>query len=142
MKKIIDGKVYNTETAKECGEYSNIPYVTDFHYYCETLYQKKTGEFFIFGEGNAASKYCKYIGTASTGGCRIVPLTYDEAREWAEDKLTADEYEAIFGEVNEDEEEGKTALHLYLESALIAKVKQEANKLGISVSEYIASLLR
>ena len=52
MKKIINGKMYNTETAKYCGgyEFSNCG---DFNYVCEELYQKKTGELFLYGEGGA-----------------------------------------------------------------------------------------
>lgn len=53
MKKIIDGKMYNTETAKECGTWDNCEY--GFNRVEETLYRKKTGEFFIHGEGGANS---------------------------------------------------------------------------------------
>ena len=47
MKKIINGKMYNTETAKYCGgyEFSNCG---DFNYVCEELYQKKTGELYLY----------------------------------------------------------------------------------------------
>lgn len=140
MKKIIDGKVYNTETAQECGEYSNIPYVSDFHYYCETLYKKKTGEFFLFGEGNAASKYCEYVGSASTGGCRIVPLTYDEAVKWVEEHLDADKYIEMFGEPEEDD--SKQTLNLYLRKDTINRLKQTAAKEGKTVSEIIEEMIK
>ncbi len=48
MKKIINGKRYDTETAKLIGSdgYSN---PSDFNYWSEDLYQKKTGEFFLYG---------------------------------------------------------------------------------------------
>lgn len=57
MKKIINGKVYDTETAKILGTWSSPVFVTDFSYYTETLHQKRTGEFFLFGEGGPMSKY-------------------------------------------------------------------------------------
>ena len=40
MKKIINGKMYNTETAEYIGEdsYSNS---RDFSYYCDELYRKR-----------------------------------------------------------------------------------------------------
>lgn len=142
MKKIINGKVYNTETAKKCGNWDNGHYTNDFAYCSETLYQKKTGEFFLHGEGHAMSKYATHFGNNSGWGEVIIPMSYDEASKWSAEHLSGDEYISIFGEVSEDEEEGKTALHLYLDSKLIAKVKQESNKLGVSVSEYIANLLR
>lgn len=102
MKKIINGKMYNTETATVKGEYSNSYSVSDFKYFEETLYQKKTGEFFLYGEGGPLSPYKEVLGdNGATGGEKIVPLTEDKAKKWAEEKLTADEYIAIFGEVEE-----------------------------------------
>lgn len=74
MKKIIDGKKYNTETAQKMGGHDN-----------GTLYRKKTGEFFLHGEGE-----------------QIIPQAEKEAEEWAKAHLKIDEYEAIFGEVGED----------------------------------------
>ena len=47
MKKIINGKMYNTETAKEIGSWNNGRYRSDFYYVGETLYKKKTGELFV-----------------------------------------------------------------------------------------------
>lgn len=42
MKKIINGKMYNTETATEIEHYNNgMPY-SDFTYFEESLYKKKT----------------------------------------------------------------------------------------------------
>lgn len=45
MKKIIKGRLYNTETAKYVANYSwGGP--SDFHHVDEDLYRKQTGEFF------------------------------------------------------------------------------------------------
>lgn len=101
MKKVINGKMYNTETAKYCGgyEFSN---VGDFNHVCEDLYRKKTGEFFLYGEGGAMSKYCEEVGNNSwTGGEKIIPLTIKEAKRWSEKHLNADTYIELFGEVEE-----------------------------------------
>lgn len=109
MKKIISGKKYDTTTARKVGEWENIADVRDFTYFCETLYRKRGGEYFLHGEGNAASKYCVDLGDNRwTGGERIIPLSYDSARTWAEEHLSVDEYEAEFGEVAEDEAETTT----------------------------------
>ena len=101
MKKIINGKQYNTETAKMVGYYwygAN----NDFRHFEETLYRKKTGEFFMKGEGGPASRYTKSLGNNSwTGSKELIPLSIEEAKEWAEKHLEADEYEAIFGIVEE-----------------------------------------
>lgn len=101
MKKIINGKKYDTETAKELSSWDNgLP--GDFSYVSETLYRKKTGEYFLAGHGGARSKYAESIGqNCWSGGTAITPLTESEAKAWAEDHLDCEEYEAIFGEVEE-----------------------------------------
>lgn len=101
MKKIIKGKKYDTDTAHFCGAYSyGSP--TDFSYLSEALYKKKTGEFFLYGEGGAQTKYAETISDNEwCGGEAITPLTEDEAKEWAEINLDADEFEDLFGEVPE-----------------------------------------
>ena len=101
MKKIIYNKMYNTETATEIGS-DNYSYSNDFRYWLEILYKKKTGEYFLYGEGGPMSKYRKYSSYNSWGGGEeIIPMTYDEAREWAEEHLDADTYIATFGDVEE-----------------------------------------
>ena len=45
MKKIINGRKYDTETAKEIGYWSNGYPCSDFNHCEETLYLKKTGEY-------------------------------------------------------------------------------------------------
>lgn len=102
MKKIINGKKYDTETAREVGSRSNGLSYKDFSWVEEALYQKKTGEFFLHGEGGPATRYA-YI-SASGGmsiGESIIPLTEDEAKKWGEKYMDVDQYEAIFGEVEE-----------------------------------------
>lgn len=102
MKQIINGKKYDTATAKEVGYYYNNYSVGDFHYYRENLYKKRTGEFFLYGVGGPMSKYAVTEGNNGwSGGERITPLTEEEAREWVEKHLNTDEYEEIFGEVEE-----------------------------------------
>ena len=101
MKAIINGKKYNTDTAKPVGSWSNCLSRRDFNFCVETLYRKKTGEYFLHGIGGAETRYCQYYGDMRSGGEKIIPMTEPEARAWAERRLTADEYEEIFGEVEE-----------------------------------------
>lgn len=120
MKKIINGKRYDTGTAKFIGEASHSNR-TDFAYWSEELYQKRTGEFFIYGEGGPASKYSRSTGQNQwSGGEKIIPLTIKEAKEWAEKYLDADEYEILF-EVEED----KTLISAWIPDS----VKADADKL-------------
>lgn len=70
MKKIIEGKMYNTETATYIGRYrTDTMSRRDFRYLEEELYQKRTKEFFLCGEGGAMTKYAKYVeGCGYTDG--------------------------------------------------------------------------
>lgn len=100
MKRIINGKKYNTKTAEYLASYQ-IAYRNDFNFCREELYRKRTGEFFLYGKGGASSKYRKSISLNEwAGGEAITPLTEDEAKRWVEANAN-EEYENIFGEVEE-----------------------------------------
>ena len=49
MKKIINGKKYDTETAEYVDRWSNDLCHSDVHWCSEELYRKKTSEFFLYG---------------------------------------------------------------------------------------------
>lgn len=102
MKKIINGKKYDTETAKKVGcAYSSVSR-RDFSFWEEELYKKKTGEFFLYGSGGPASRYSKAVDMNTwSGDERIIPLTEDKAKKWCEKNLDVEEYEEVFGEVKE-----------------------------------------
>ena len=140
MKKIINGKVYDTDKAKELGFYSNGGGWRDFNHLEETLYKKKTGEFFLFGQGGPMTRYAEAEGQNSwTGGSRIMPMTYEEARKWTEEHLSADQYEEIFGVIDESGE--KITATISIDSGKWEAAKQNAAKKGIGISEYIESLI-
>lgn len=140
MKKIIKGKLYDTSTAKKVGEYEPSPYRSDFHCFCETLYQKKTGEFFLHGEGNAASKYSRSVGQNEwCGGERIEPLTFKEAQKWAEEHLDGDEYCEIFGEPDEDSED--VMLGIRVSASAAAKLKRIAAETGKPQNRIVEELI-
>ena len=138
MKKIINGKLYDTDTAKEIGSRFRGESVRDFHYSFEQLYKKRTGEYFLYGEGGPMSKYAETVGQNQwTGGKKIIPLDYKAATEWAEKNMDADDYQAEFGEVGEDGE--RTVLSISLDSAVADRIRREAQEAGMSVSALIAS---
>lgn len=102
MKKIINGKTYNTETAEMVASYSNGGGWRDFRHYEESLYKKKTGEFFLFGEGGAMTKYSERISDNSWGGGnKIIPLSEDKAKKWMEEYADVEDYIKVFGEPEE-----------------------------------------
>lgn len=102
MKKIINGKKYDTETAKKLGYWWNGLSSSDFKYCEETLYKKRTGEFFLYGEGGAMTTYAQKDGDGLwMYGEAITPMTKKDAKRWVEHYLSVDEYEENFGEVEE-----------------------------------------
>lgn len=137
MRKIIDGKLYDTEKAKQVGEpWSPAGFWPgDFGWCEEALYRKRTGEYFLHGEGGPKTRYAEPYGQSGwTGGERIMPLSYDEAREWAERHLGADEYEAEFGAPDE----GETAvLSLTVPAATYRAIKSEATRRGCSMRDLV-----
>lgn len=84
MKQIINGKIYNTDTATQIGEYWNGLAASDFGYCYEILYRTKRGAYFVHGMGGAASAWSEAVGDARTGSEGIKPLTEREALDWAE----------------------------------------------------------
>lgn len=138
MKKIINGKLYDTETAKEVGLRAHGEGPRDFHYFVERLYRKRTGEYFLHGEGGPMTQYARTVGQNQwSGGEKIMPLDYQAAREWAEKHMDADDYQAEFGEVGEDGE--RTVLSISLDSAVADRIRRAAQEAGMSVSALIAS---
>ena len=101
MKKIINGKKYDTFAATEVCSYDNGCTYSDFNFVEEVLFLKNTGEFFIYGKGGPASKYSERCGSIYCGGSEIKPVTIEEAKAFFERHGDADEYEKFFGEVEE-----------------------------------------
>lgn len=139
MKKIINNKVYDTATAKKVGEwYKN--WEDQMYRVTEELYRKRTGEFFLYGYGGPGSKYGVSSGNGNWSSSEeIIPLTYESAQKWAENYLDGDEYEAIFGEVVEDDT--KTMVAIYIQSSKAEQYKRAAAQAGMSLTAYLESLL-
>ena len=140
MKKIINGKVYDTEKAQELASWSNGGTWRDFNHVEETLYRKKTGEYFLFGEGGPNTRYAKQVELNSwTGGERIMPMSYAEATKWAEKHLDGEEYEEIFGPVVEDD--SKKARTYWLSVGSIEKLRRAAEQKGVTASELLDQMI-
>lgn len=75
MKKTIEGKTYNTETAKSLKIKTNNLPQNDFLYYREELMITKEGKYFLAGEGGPMTRYAKYHSDGSIGwGENIIPI--------------------------------------------------------------------
>lgn len=89
MRKIINGKKYDTDTARVICMFDNCE--NGVFSYTKILYRKKTGEFFYYKEG----------GPMSIDGSEIEPISLEEAKGFIERNGDADVYEREFGEVEE-----------------------------------------
>lgn len=96
MKKIINGKVYDTETAKKISHYWNGLGTNDFRNLSETLYKSPKGTYFLYGDGGAMTRWSESNGNTTWGSSDIVVLSIDSAKEWLERHGSEDEYASEF----------------------------------------------
>lgn len=136
MNKVIKGRRYDTEKAEKLGD-AYYDQSDNLNWWGENLYRKRTGEFFLYCHGGANSKYANYDGNNSYSGEKIIPLTQEKAEEWAEENLSGEECEQIFGVV-EDE---KTRITIYVSPSLANKIKQLAIERKISMSEMVERMV-
>ena len=86
------------------------------------------------------SKYSVSRGNNNwSGGEQIIPLSWQSAREWAEEHLDGDQYETIFGAVEEDD--SRETVTYSLSKSAAEKARREASKVGVSASAYIETLI-
>ena len=140
MKKIINGKKYDTDTAREVGYAETGDSNELYHWTCETLYCKRTGEYFLHGEGGGMTRYAEQIGDNWANGERIIPLSTESARKWAEENLSVDEYEHEFGEVSE-EDEGKVIVTYSIKPSTRDKIKRLALDAGVPASQWLDAMV-
>lgn len=140
MKKIISRVRYDTETAKKIGAWQ-IDTESDLDRCEEVLYRTKSGKYFVHGTGGARTKYASPRGDDGwCAGEAIVPVSEDAARQWAEEKLPADEYEMVFGEVGDGINDIQATV--YIPAALAAKLYAKLDEENCSRNELILKALR
>lgn len=136
MRQVIKGKVYDTEAAERVSE-TYVPPQGErdkgLGYYDETLYRKRTGEYFLHGEVSSANPYAS---VAFAGVEKILPLTLEEARGWARDHPGSIDAEAVFGE------SGDHHLHIVLSGDVWHAVRMRSWETGQSVREVMEWCVR
>ena len=139
MKKIIAGRKYDTQTAR-CVSIYGVGTSDRLYGFSESLYRKRNGEYFLYGEGGPGSKYSKSIGNGERSGREeITPMSYDEAQRWAEKHLDPDEYEAEFGSVSEWE--GKVQLSLSVDKKVVEAIRKMAANKKTTMSAIVEHLV-
>jgi hypothetical protein len=102
VKRIINGKKYDTETATLVGTMSNGYSYSDFNYRRENLFITKKGAFFVEGRGGPLSRWARSCGGNSvTSGEGIEVLTKEEALKWCEENEIDTEEMAKYFDVEE-----------------------------------------
>ena len=143
----MDGSLYNTETAKKLASYENQP-TQDSNYYCETLYQTKSGKYFLHGQGGGSTIYGSMTSVDSAyryrnePGEAIRPLSHREAAKWAEEFLGVEQYMELFEPVDEDDEGGaRVPLNLSVSPACKNKLNRLREQKRQSMSVIVENLV-
>lgn len=134
MRKVIDGHRYDTDTAHEVGAWGYCE-SGDFDSVEETLHRTKAGLYFVHGEGGARTRYGRQDGLGGwTAGEAVTPLGPEEARRWAEEHLTGEEYEAEWG--TPDEDEGR-AMTVRVPESIYRTIRGNAAVRGCSMGKIV-----
>ena len=131
MKRVIKGKVYDTDKARLIYE-SRLEVADLIH----QLYQKKTGEFFVFSVG-FSPVLSEILRVQYDETAQIYPLTYEQAQEWGETEMPSERWEQFFGDPENDDSTVQTVITM--PAVKLAMIKREAAKAGMTVSAYIVS---
>ncbi len=139
MQQTIAGKDYDTETAKAMGNWQR-GLSSDRGYISETLYQCKAGDYFLHGEGGSRSRYAQRIAPNTWGyGERIIPMSAEEAHDWAENHLTDNVYDKAFGANAHNEI--LTPLLVRLKPAVLEKLTQTAREHNSQLADMAEALI-
>lgn len=87
MRQRIGSRLYDTTTARKVAEYETPQYRRgDFRWHRETLYKKRSGEIYLYGEGGPLTCYAERGSDGLLGcGSAIVPMSAETAIEWQAD---------------------------------------------------------
>lgn len=133
MNKVINGKRYNTETAKEMGKTGEY-YHNDINSWEETLYRTKSGQYFIYGEGGANTRYAEPAQLGNwVSGEQIIPISEDKAKEWVNEYLSGEDYDRIFGEPEEKP---------YIATTITTEMKNRIDKCAKRESKKTSEIIR
>lgn len=131
MEKIINGKRYNTETAILVGRWNNNLPHDDFEWCDESLYKKRGGEYFIYGEGGSMTRYSKSKS--------IVPLSFEQAESWAKRHLDSSTYE---NEFTLSDDNKQINLLIRAPKSIVDKFKRLMSQRSMTSGDLLAELIK
>jgi hypothetical protein len=91
MQRIIDRKVYDTDSAERIAKHGAIVDKGDFHALAEALYKDSNGEYFLHCQGGVATEYAEQTSNGTTYGETLELLTKEEALDWCENRSASSE---------------------------------------------------
>lgn len=138
MEKMVHNRRYNTGTSDLLGSWINSSQ-EESSYFVEELYQKRSGEYFLYGKGGSNSRFAKQVRSQWLPGEKIVPLTWEEAKAWAEKHLSPEDFEKHFGDISITGE--RQTFAVYISTGTIQQIRRSCAKSGKSMSAYIENLV-
>ena len=141
VKRIIDGKLYDTERSTLIAE-SRYEGVSDEEHYKEALYRNDYGVLFLAAEGGVESFYAALLhGGKPARGTDVIPLTASEACRWLEDHDHIEEIELLFGK---QPQAGRDTLPIDLRVSpeLKARIELAAAMENETVNELLTRLVK
>ena len=102
MKRIINGKTYNTETATLICNTSNEYSSSDFKFEDSELFVTKKGAYFIAGKGGCLSRFAHSVFNGWVGSNGIIPISRENALAECERHGSIDDIEEFFADMVED----------------------------------------
>lgn len=147
MKKVIKNKLYNTQSATQLADWDNGYTEIDPLYVKENLFIKKTGEYFIYAYGGAATQYAEQSGNNQfTAGEILLPITFEEAESWAKEKLQVEVYNKIFGVNPGTENKEEVGIYLKIPAILDKRMRLKLQRVKDpkikTIGSYIISLIK
>lgn len=86
MKVIINGKLYDTDSAEEVAKWLSKERITSMKWMRKALMLNQTGDYFFLNEGGALTEYAEFDGKYRRPGVRIEPATEEEAIAFLKEK--------------------------------------------------------
>lgn len=137
MNKIINGRRYDTDSAKCIAVWDNGEPSGVSQYYSETLYRKRTGEHFLCRKGGAMSPVSRMRDGSIRGGWDLLPMGLADAKAWGEAKLSCEEFANAFG----DEGDEESVVYAAVSAEAKLRLADEALRTGSTQAEVVERLL-
>lgn len=87
MKRVIDGRIYDTAVAEPVHRWDNGRLDDDLHFEEAILYRTPKGAYFVCGAGGPLTDYAERVDSSTmTAGIDLWAVDKDQAIEWLENR--------------------------------------------------------